>query len=107
MKVLIEILDNSINPDLLYVVHSLLPLDYYIPLISHTFSQRWIFIGKNTYRSNKLHSFNDKPAVIHSNNSQYWYQNGKLHRDNDQPAVIYSYCGKQYYKHGKQYYPSS
>ena len=42
-----------------------------------------------TYLNDRLHSFNDLPAV-HYNDDKYnaWYKYGLLHRDNDLPAVI-------------------
>lgn len=48
MDVLLEILDNSSNDLILYVVHSRQPLDWYIPLISHSFSEEWVFVGRDT-----------------------------------------------------------
>lgn len=50
MDVLLEILDNSSNDLILYVVHSRQPLDWYIPLISHSFSEEWVFVGSETLR---------------------------------------------------------
>ncbi len=101
MDVLTHILDNSNNDILLRVIHSYQPLDYYIPLIDHTFSQKWIFIGNKTYRNDRKHSFNDKPAFICSDGTQEWYKNDKLHRDNDKPAVIYPDGTQHWYKNGK------
>lgn len=77
MDVIIEILDNSFTPDLLDVIHSTLPLDYYVPLISHTFSEKWVFIGTSTYRASKIHSFNDQPAICWGGYKE-WYKNGML-----------------------------
>ena len=51
----------------------------------------------------EYHSFNDKPAMICSDGSKYWFKNGRLHRDNDLPAVIdkqESYCQKRWYVNG-------
>jgi len=42
----------------------------------------------------KLHSFDDLPAVIWTSGSQAWYANDKRHRDNDLPAYICA-TGKQ------------
>lgn len=103
MDVFIEILDNSSTSDILNVIHSRLPLDYYIPLISHTFSLRWVFVDNYNYRNNRLHSFNDKPAVVSTYGYKAWYRNGRRHRDNLLPAVIYS-CGRRgYYRNGLRY----
>ena len=49
----------------------------------------------------RLHSFNDKPAIVDSNGTKYWYKNGKIHRDKDLPAVVYSNGNKCWYKNGK------
>lgn len=35
-----------------------------------------------------LHSFNDKPSMIHAAGSFAWYKNGIKHRDNNEPAYI-------------------
>lgn len=48
---------------------------------------------EKTYLNNKLHSFNDKPAlVIFKDNGelQYkgWYKHGKIHRDNNLIAAL-------------------
>jgi hypothetical protein len=52
---------------------------------------------------NKLHSFNDQPAIIYVNGSKFWYQHGELHRDNDQPAAIYSNGRKSWYQNGERH----
>jgi antitoxin component YwqK of YwqJK toxin-antitoxin module len=59
-----------------------------------------------TYANGVLHSFNDMPAIIRLDGSQFWYKDGKLHRDNDMPAIIYSDAfikgGEQFwYQNGK------
>jgi hypothetical protein len=41
-----------------------------------------------TYANGVLHSFDDKPALIDVNGTQYWYRQGHGHRDGDLPAVI-------------------
>jgi hypothetical protein len=47
------------------------------------------------YKDNKLHSYNDLPAIIYSSGAKFWYQNGKIHRL-DGPAETYV-NGKEYY----------
>ena len=52
-------------------------------------SENDISVKTITYDINgKIHSYNDNPAVILSNDVKKWYKNGKLHRDDDKPAVI-------------------
>jgi hypothetical protein len=44
-----------------------------------------------TYKSDKLHSFRDRPAVIETSSKgivKKWYRNGIVHRDGDKPAII-------------------
>jgi hypothetical protein len=53
------------------------------------------------YKDNKLHSYNDEPAVIRPNGTKEWYQNGKLHRDGDLPAVVWDDKTMFWYKDGK------
>ena len=48
----------------------------------------------------QLHSYNDKPAIISSYSSKYWYKNENLHRDNDKPAVIRADGSKEWCKNG-------
>jgi hypothetical protein len=50
-----------------------------------------------TYRDDKLHSYNDEPAVTYEDGSKFWYQDGKRHRDNDLPAVVFSDGSKMWY----------
>jgi hypothetical protein len=100
MDVFIEILDNCIKDRILHVIHSVLPMDYYIPLIDHTFSQKWVFVGDETYRNGKYHSFDDKPAKV-TKYGRAWYQYDELHRDNDLPALIYYDGSQEWYQHGK------
>ena len=82
------------------------------------------------FLQNKLHNFDDFPAVIHkkglkndlSNRNlakfnppqifsednmanrkiikQEWFRNGKRHRDNDMPAIIYTDGSREWYKNG-------
>jgi hypothetical protein len=47
----------------------------------------------------KLHRDGDKPAVIFSDGSRWWYKEGKLHRD--KPACIDRNGSKYWYKDGK------
>lgn len=65
-----------------------------------------------TKLNGKLHSFDDKPAIINIYGDKYWYENGLLHRDaNDLssansslfalPAIIYNNGDEYYYRHGK------
>ena len=48
----------------------------------------------------KLHNWDDKPAVIYADGGHQWYQNGKLHRSDDKPAVIYANGGHRWYQNG-------
>jgi antitoxin component YwqK of YwqJK toxin-antitoxin module len=41
----------------------------------------------NTYKNGVLHSYNDEPAIVNGQRSE-WYKDGKLHRDGDLPAII-------------------
>lgn len=47
--------------------------------------------------NNRLHSFNDQPAVVKSRGKksklEIWYKHGKIHRDDDKPAIV-----KKHYK---------
>jgi hypothetical protein len=59
-------------------------------------------MSKETYNSNnQLHSFNDEPAIIHSDGTKYWYKDGKCHRDNDEPAIVDADGAKSWYKDGE------
>ena len=49
----------------------------------------------------KLHSFDDKPAVIYTEDTKIWCQNNIYHRDNDQPAVIYLSGRQEWWLNGK------
>ncbi len=44
--------------------------------------------NRRTWKDNKLHSYNDLPAVIYKDGTQCWYKDGIYHRDNDMPALI-------------------
>jgi len=55
----------------------------------------------------KIHSFNDKPAIVYPN-SLYWYKHGLLHRENNPAIIIVHYIDngkefktKKWYKDGK------
>ena len=52
---------------------------------------------------NKLHSFDDKPAIIYPNGEKRWFHNGKCHRDNDKPAIISPNGEKRWYQYGNIY----
>jgi hypothetical protein len=51
------------------------------------------------YRYGKLHSVNDRPAVIFDGTRQ-WFRYGNLHRDNDLPAVINDEIRMSWYWNG-------
>ena len=38
----------------------------------------------------RLHSFDDEPAIIYANGTRVWCDNNEYHRDNDKPAIIYA-----------------
>jgi hypothetical protein len=105
MDVIEELLNNATKDYILHIINSTAPLDYYIPLISHTFSSLWVFIGKKTYRNNKLHSFDDKPALIFADGDMYWCKHDKLHRNHDRPAVIYRDGRREWYNYGTKSRP--
>jgi hypothetical protein len=48
----------------------------------------------------KFHSFNDQPAVIWTNGTQWWYHHGEIHRDNDRPAIV-NYGTQDWVQHGQ------
>jgi hypothetical protein len=50
----------------------------------------------------RLHSFNDKPAVVSKDGYKTWYKSGKLHRDNG-PAMIWKDQDFFWYKNGKKH----
>jgi len=54
-----------------------------------------------TYLDGKLHSYDDKPAIIFPDDIQIWYKNGKRHRDNDLPAVIYADSEQWWFQNNK------
>jgi len=49
-----------------------------------------------TYKNGLLHSFNDEPAIVYADRSE-WYSNGKLHRVG-KPAICYVNGDCKYYK---------
>jgi hypothetical protein len=49
-----------------------------------------------TYKNGLLHSFNDEPAVVYADRSE-WYFDGKLHRKG-KPAICYVNGDCRYYK---------
>jgi hypothetical protein len=83
---------------------------------------------KKSYLNNRLHSFNNQPAVEYAtsgdkkwywngklhrrdlpavecvNGDKCWYWNGERHRENDLPAIEYATSGsKCWYWHGKRH----
>ena len=54
-----------------------------------------------TYANGVLHSFDDKPAVIWADGTQYWCKNGKIHRDEDLPAIIHADGTQEWHKNGE------
>ena len=84
------------------------------------------FEHKYTYLNNKLHSFNDQPAIVgnaglswykydllHRGNDlpafigkdsyNSWYLNGMRHRENDLPAIVHKNNDKEWYQNGKRH----
>ena len=53
-------------------------------------------INGKTYKNGLLHSFNDEPAIVYADRSE-WYSNGKLHRVG-KPAIWYVNGDCKYYK---------
>jgi hypothetical protein len=58
---------------------------------------------KKSYLNNRLHSFNDQPAIEDVNGNKGWCLYGKLHRDNDQPAIECVNGDKGWYWNGQQH----
>ena len=50
----------------------------------------------------QLHSHNDKPAIIYSDGTKYWFKNSKIHRDSDKPAVIWPDGTKEWWVNGRK-----
>jgi hypothetical protein len=46
--------------------------------------------GNRTYLNGRLHSFNDRPALIDDFGNIFWYRFGLLHRGNNLPAIIWA-----------------
>ena len=58
-------------------------------------------MSTRTYDSqNELHSFNDKPAKVYWEISE-WYKHGKLHRDNDLPVIVTERGHREWWVNGK------
>lgn len=51
----------------------------------------------------KIHSVDDKPAIINEYGENFWYKNGQLHRGDDKPAHQGSLGYKGWYIEGKQH----
>ena len=66
-------------------------IDLFTVITKHNYGTCWKIFGK-------LHSFDDKPAIIYLNGTQSWCQNDKLHRDNDKPAIIYYNDKKEWWQ---------
>jgi len=65
------------------------------------------FGNKCLYDDNdKLHSYNDLPALVLSVGTKYWYKHGNLHRDNDLPAIFYPDGQTQHWVNGKLIKPT-
>ena len=60
---------------------------------------------KISRKNGKVHSENDKPAIVSSDGIKIWYKNGLIHRDNNKPAIIYQSGMVEYWKNGVQYNP--
>ena len=52
------------------------------------------------YVEGKLHSVDDKPAVITHHGNNYWYSKGAIHRDGDLPAVVTGHGNLRWFKNG-------
>jgi hypothetical protein len=59
--------------------------------------------GTYIYLNDRLHSFNNYPAVIYTSSAKKWYKYGKLHREHDLPAIEFSDNSKFWYWHGKRH----
>lgn len=55
------------------------------------------------WKNGKLDRDGDRPAIIHPNGTEYYYRDGELHRDGDKPAIIKPDGEKEYYKNGKRH----
>ena len=58
-----------------------------------------------TFKNGKLHSYDDKPSLVHQSGLKKWHCDGLMHRDGDKPAVIRPDGTKEWYKHGVKYTP--
>jgi hypothetical protein len=54
----------------------------------------------HTFKDDKLHSYNDLPAVEYADGTKYWYKNGEIHRLTGS-AISYSYR-EAYYINDKE-----
>ena len=68
------------------------------PIITYNKIMRYI---EHNNAENKLHSFDDMPAIIHADGTEEWYKNGKRHRDGDKPAIEDANGTKCWYKNGE------
>lgn len=80
--------------------------EYGVTLLRYLAGGKYAFVRSvdsygNTYRNNKPHSYNDKPAVVEPNGNKYWCYNGIIHRvggpalyDAKDQVTVYYLCGK-------------
>ena len=62
-----------------------------VPILNYIISEK----------NGKLHSYDDKPAVIYEDGTREWVKEGKTHRENGKPAIIYGGTNhKKYFEDG-------
>lgn len=52
--------------------------------------------------SGRLHSYDDKPAIVYTHDTKVWYKYGKIHRE-DGPAIEWVNGDMQFYLNNKCY----
>ena len=88
-----------------YIIEYSISAQYHIDNKLHRYNDKpaieWSIGSKEWFQNGTLYRDNDKPAVEWSDGSKYWYQNGKCHRDNDKPAVEYPNGRKEWWQNDK------
>jgi len=54
--------------------------------------------GKKIKVNGQVHSWHDRPAIVHTGRVEKWYWRGRLHRQGDQPAYVRKSKGKIEYR---------
>ena len=56
---------------------------------------------KRWYWEGWKHRWNDLPAVILSDGSEFWYRDGFRHREGNKPAIMWINGKEEYWENGK------